>query len=60
MNGNSTKIKTFLGDFTTEATVNGFIANTAGIEVIGSTVTYIDPPLSTGESVAYLLIYKIV
>lgn len=59
INGNSTKIKNFLGDFTTETIVNNFIETTCGIQVIDCTVTYINPPLATGETVAYLLIYKI-
>lgn len=57
---NSVRIKTFLGDFTSiDLSVNNFIANTPGIMPIGGNLAYIDPPLSTGETVSYTLMYRI-
>lgn len=63
MNRNSTRVEIFLGDETTAlpaGAINTFIKDTCGIEVIGPVqITYIDPPLSGGETMAYLLTYKI-
>lgn len=61
MNGNSVRTEIFLGDETTVSFVNQFISQIPGIEVVGPIqITHIDPPLSSGQTFAYLLTYKIV